>query len=167
MRALMIVVLTSAVLLARAAAGEECLIRINLEQKQLVLSGEKCDVKTFPIAVPRHDLGQLPWEGVVTAVEKNPSWYPTELTRKAYLKKKKIGLPKHVSHGDPRNAMGRGKITIRFLNTAVKNPIRIHGTNDESSIGKKVTRGCFRMKNEDIVRLIDSIRGKRVRIFIS
>lgn len=135
MRIFMVAVLISLTLLVRtAAAEEECLIRVNLEQKQLVLSGKKCDMKTFTIAVPRHDLKQLPWEGVITTAEKNPPWYPTESTRKAYLKKKKIELPKYVCHGDPRNAMGKGKITVQFLKPAVKNPIRIHGTNEESSI---------------------------------
>ncbi|MFP4973766.1 L,D-transpeptidase [Paenibacillus sp. CN-4] len=33
----------------------------------------------------------------------------------------------------------------------------IHGTNDPSSIGKEVSRGCIRMYNEDVLQLKDLV----------
>jgi hypothetical protein len=36
--------------------------------------------------------------------------------------------------------------------------IYIHGTNDESSIGRKASIGCIRMKNWDIIELFEHVR---------
>lgn len=42
----------------------------------------------------------------------------------------------------------------------------IHGTNDPSSIGKVVSRGCIRMYNRDVLELSRLVPiGTRVRIF--
>lgn len=41
----------------------------------------------------------------------------------------------------------------------------IHGTNDESSIGKQTTAGCIRMRNEDVIELYDIVpAGTEVEI---
>lgn len=41
----------------------------------------------------------------------------------------------------------------------------IHGTNDPSSIGRKVSHGCIRMYNEDVVKLSSLVPiGTRVTI---
>ncbi|MFC1548909.1 L,D-transpeptidase family protein [Candidatus Omnitrophota bacterium] len=41
----------------------------------------------------------------------------------------------------------------------------IHGTNDESSIGKQLTAGCVRMHNEDVIELYDIVpKGTVVEI---
>ena len=41
----------------------------------------------------------------------------------------------------------------------------IHGTNDESSIGKQLTAGCVRMHNDDVVELYDIVpKGTVVEI---
>jgi lipoprotein-anchoring transpeptidase ErfK/SrfK len=41
----------------------------------------------------------------------------------------------------------------------------IHGTNDESSIGKQSTAGCIRMHNDDVIELYDIVpRGTEVEI---
>lgn len=41
----------------------------------------------------------------------------------------------------------------------------IHGTNDPSSIGKAVSRGCVRMYNRDVMQLADMVpNGTRVTI---
>jgi len=41
----------------------------------------------------------------------------------------------------------------------------IHGTNDESTVGKAVSRGCIRLKNSDVIELFNRIpKGTRVEI---
>lgn len=60
--------------------------------------------------------------------------------------------------------MGKAKLVIDFENTHL--PVRIHGTNDESSIGRPITRGCIRLKNKDILHLINLIQGKQVYVII-
>ncbi len=41
----------------------------------------------------------------------------------------------------------------------------IHGTNDESTIGRQITSGCVRMKNEEVIELFNIVpRGTRVEI---
>ena len=35
---------------------------------------------------------------------------------------------------------------------------RIHGTNDPSSIGKQVSSGCIRLKNEDVIDLYSRVQ---------
>lgn len=43
--------------------------------------------------------------------------------------------------------------------------IGIHGTNDPGSVGRKSSRGCVRMRNEDLVELAERVEvGTRVRI---
>ncbi len=44
----------------------------------------------------------------------------------------------------------------------------IHGTNDESSIGRQATAGCIRMRNEDVIELYDIVpAGTEVEIIDS
>jgi hypothetical protein len=35
---------------------------------------------------------------------------------------------------------------------------RIHGTNDPSTIGQRVSSGCFRLANEDVIDLYNRVR---------
>ncbi|MCQ9206591.1 MAG: L,D-transpeptidase family protein [Omnitrophica bacterium] len=41
---------------------------------------------------------------------------------------------------------------LRWMGLSVEG-YGIHGTNDESSIGKYITKGCVRMRNEDVIEL--------------
>lgn len=55
---------------------------------------------------------------------------------------------------------GKGKIDGAYgpffirLNVPVYKGIGIHGTHDSLSIGTRVTEGCVRLRNEDIVKLV-------------
>ncbi len=40
---------------------------------------------------------------------------------------------------------------------SMKRFIYIHGTNEEYLIGKKVSKGCIRMRNDDIMKLFDKV----------
>lgn len=53
-----------------------------------------------------------------------------------------------IEHDDPQNPLGEYWIDLG-------DSYGIHGTNDESSIGKAESRGCIRMKNLDIADVYD------------
>ena len=54
-----------------------------------------------------------------------------------------------VPYGDARNMMGIGKIMLTFPASFSVKPLRIHGTPERDSIGKRVSGGCVRMYDED------------------
>jgi lipoprotein-anchoring transpeptidase ErfK/SrfK len=83
------------------------------------------------------------WSGVKSVERKAewPDWVPPAemLERQPYL-------PRFMA-GGPGNPLGARAM---YLGGTV---YRIHGTNQPSSIGKRVSSGCIRMLNEDVVDL--------------
>jgi lipoprotein-anchoring transpeptidase ErfK/SrfK len=83
------------------------------------------------------------WTGVKTIERKAewPDWIPPVemLNRQPYL-------PRFVA-GGPGNPLGARAM---YLSGTV---YRIHGTNDPSTIGKRVSSGCIRMLNDDVIDL--------------
>jgi lipoprotein-anchoring transpeptidase ErfK/SrfK len=104
----------------------------------LVLAGGKAI--RYSIGVGRDG---FTWSGVRTVERKAewPDWIPPEdmLRRQPYL-------PRFMA-GGPSNPLGARAL---YLGGTV---YRIHGTNDPSTIGKRVSSGCFRMLNNDVVDL--------------
>lgn len=148
-----------------AWAADEFLLAANIKEKILVIyDGNRNELRRYSIAVPQNDWLPLPLRGEVKKIEVNPWWRPTKATRTAYLKKKGVELPEIVPSDDPRNGMGKVKIVIAFENFNA--PIRIHGTNDPASIGKRISRGCIRMRNEDILALATIIKGLKTEVII-
>lgn len=135
----------------------EQLIVVDTLNHQLYLyethDNEKVLIETFSIASPKKGIVRPHGEGFVTAIEIKPWWYPTESTKKDYLERG-IVLPDAIPPGHRLNAMGTAKIVLSH--TTVKGSVyRIHGTENEASIGQDSSRGCIRMKNEDIDRLVN------------
>ena len=64
--------------------------------------------------------------------------YPNENDNKKYIKYKRKGLVPKDNEGQVKG-QGTG--------------IGIHGTNDPHSIGHKISSGCIRMHNEDVIML--------------
>ena len=71
----------------------------------------------------------------------------------------------------------KGRILPTFMEGGIENPLgaralylgstiyRIHGTNQAWSIGKAVSSGCIRMRNEDVMDLYDRVPvGARVKV---
>jgi lipoprotein-anchoring transpeptidase ErfK/SrfK len=104
----------------------------------LVLAGGKAI--RYSIGVGRDG---FTWSGVRSVERKAewPDWVPPEdmLRRQPYL-------PRFMA-GGPSNPLGARAL---YLGGTV---YRIHGTNDPSTIGKRVSSGCFRMLNRDVVDL--------------
>ena len=146
-----------------ATVWAEYLIKVDFIKVRLYLYEDGKEIGSFPVALPART-PKLPISGNVEGVEENPYWAPTKGTREYYFKKTGIELPELIRPGDPRNAMGKGKIRIVFNETHVNRTIRIHGTNDEKSIGRRISRGCIRMLNGDIKKLSETIRGKKTLV---
>lgn len=150
-----------------AEEKSEYLLIVDISKRNLTIylteDGET-EIASYLIAVPKNDWLPLPLIGEVKKTELNPLWYPTKKTRIAYLNKNGVELPEIIKPGDQKNAMGLAKIVVEFEN--FKTPIRIHGTNDPSSIGKRVSRGCIRMHNNQILELVEIIKGAKTKVII-
>jgi len=93
------------------------------------------------------------WAGV-KAIERKaewPDWHPPAemIARQPYLPR--------MTAGGPGNPLGARAMYIGGT------LYRIHGTNDPSTIGKRVSSGCIRLTNEDIIDLYNRVRiGSKV-----
>ena len=87
------------------------------------------------------------WNGVQTVARKAewPDWHPPAemIARQPYL-------PRFMA-GGPGNPLGARAM---YLGGTV---YRIHGTNDPSTIGKRVSSGCIRLTNEDVTDLYSRV----------
>ncbi len=149
------------------ASEYQYVVTVDLAQRNLSLSeikdGIENEIKKYPVAVPASDHIFPPiLIGDIIKIEFNPIWYPTEGTRESYFRRRGIELPTAIGPDDPRNAMGKVKIFVRF--DGINMPIRIHGTNVPSSIGKKISRGCIRLLNEDAVELAKIIQNTKTKV---
>ena len=93
------------------------------------------------------------WQGLVKISRKQewPDWRPPPemIERQPYL-------PRFMA-GGPGNPLGARAM---YLGATV---YRIHGTNQPETIGSKVSSGCFRLINPDVIDLFDRVPvGTRV-----
>ncbi|MFG3595505.1 L,D-transpeptidase [Bradyrhizobium sp. RDI18] len=87
------------------------------------------------------------WSGTQTITRKAewPAWTPPPqmIARQPYL-------PRHMA-GGPGNPLGARAM---YLGGTI---YRIHGTNDPSTIGSRVSSGCLRLTNEDVKDLYSRV----------
>jgi len=130
-------------------------IVVDTGKKQLFFAYDDELLLIYPIAVGREGKA---WRGSATierAVE-GPKWYPTA------EQKSRRKLPDMVPAG-PKNPLG--EFAFYLLQNGRDTLIRIHGTNVPSSIGRAVSDGCIRMRNEHIAELYGLIEvGASVRV---
>lgn len=108
---------------------------------------------------------ELVWKGKATVGRKVewPSWRPTadmiERNPTAY-EKYKDGMP-----GGPSNPLGARALYLYNAN-GQDTAIRIHGTTEPGSIGRAVSNGCLRMRNEAVMSLFDQVAiGTPVHVY--
>ena len=99
-------------------------------------------IKQYPVGTGKSD--KTP-EGkfVIDNKLKNPVWYSPD------------GI---YQFGDPKNVLG-----TRWIGFEDKKGLYgygIHGTTDPDSIGKEMSNGCVRLKNEDVEDLFDYVKTK-------
>jgi lipoprotein-anchoring transpeptidase ErfK/SrfK len=109
----------------------------------------------YPISVGRDG---FTWTGTerISRIASWPSWTPPP-----EMRQRQPGLPITVS-GGLINPLGAKAL---YLGNSI---YRIHGTNNERSIGRASSSGCFRMTNEHVTHLATLARiGTTVRVVAS
>ena len=99
---------------------------------------------------------ELVWKGRATVGRKVewPSWTPTQdmIKRKPQQYAKWAnGMP-----GGPQNPLGARALYL-YNAQGQDTAIRIHGTTEPGSIGRAVSNGCLRMRNEAVMALYDQV----------
>lgn len=137
-------------------------IVINLAELRLYYYPPgKNEVTVYPIGIGQLDSDTLTPTMVTTVSDKraNPTWTPTANIRARY-KAQGIDLPAVVPAG-PDNPMGHHAIRL----AAYGGVYLIHGTNADFGIGMRVSSGCIRLRDNDILALFSVITpGTRVNI---
>jgi len=93
------------------------------------------------------------WSGTekITRKAEWPGWTPpAEMIKRVREKEGRI-LPAHMP-GGPENPLGARAL---YLGSTL---YRIHGTNQPWTIGRAVSSGCIRMRNEDVTELYERAR---------
>jgi lipoprotein-anchoring transpeptidase ErfK/SrfK len=113
-------------------------IVINVSERRLYYALGDGRALVYRVAVGKQGFG---WTGQswVSAMTKDPTWYPTKRMQAE-------GAPKVVPPG-PKNPLGPRAIYLGW------SEYRIHGTNAPHTIGSASSSGCFRMLNADVTDL--------------
>jgi lipoprotein-anchoring transpeptidase ErfK/SrfK len=113
---------------------------INTRERFLYLVMPNGKAQRYGIGVGRPG---FTWAGVhkVTAKREWPDWTPP-----AEMRKRQPYLPAHMA-GGPNNPLGARAL---YLGSTL---YRIHGSNEPWTIGRAVSSGCIRMRNQDVIDL--------------
>ncbi len=133
-------------------AEEPGTIIVDTEGKKLyyVLAGKKA--YAYPISVGRDG---FTWSGTerISRITAWPSWTPPP-----EMHKRVPGLPITVT-GGLKNPQGARAL---YLGSTI---YRIHGTNNDRTVGRANSSGCFRLTNEHVVHLASIAKvGAKVRV---
>ena len=136
---------------------DNLVIVVNTKNNTMTVSGRGKKLvkvlKTYKVSTAKKDIKKPLGEGNVTSIALNPIWYPTEDTIQSF-KKRGIELPAIVPGGHKLNYMGSAKINLTHRVDG-KDTFRIHGTLSEKTIGSYESAGCIRMKNEEVIQLVE------------
>ena len=111
----------------------------------------------YPVGVGREG---FQWSGNSKIAMKRewPEWRPPQEMIEREAAKGHI-LPE-VMDGGPENPLGARAMYIAGT------MFRVHGTNNEASIGGAVSSGCIRMMNADVIDLYDRVKvGARIYVY--
>ena len=130
---------------------------IDTNQKFLYLVLDNGQARRYGVGVGKPG---FEWAGThkITRKAEWPDWRPpSEMI--AREKKKGRNLPSFVE-GGPQNPLGARAL---YLGSSL---YRIHGTNQPWTIGRAVSSGCIRMRNEDVMDLYERI-GVGTKVIVS
>lgn len=113
-------------------------IEINIAAKELRVYENDHVTHTYPVAIGQLAHQSIVMQNSIARIEWNPTWYPPDSD---WAKDAVITPP------GPKNPLGSVKIPL------ASGDIRIHGTNNEASVGRPASHGCFRMHNADVIAL--------------
>jgi lipoprotein-anchoring transpeptidase ErfK/SrfK len=125
-------------------------IIINASERHLYLVTGNGQARRYGVGVGKEGHA---WKGTekVTRKAEWPGWTPpAEMIKRVREKEGRI-LPAHMV-GGPENPLGARAL---YLGSTL---YRIHGTNQPWTIGKAVSSGCIRMRNEDVTDLYEQVK---------
>jgi len=125
-------------------------IVVDTGQRHLYLIQAGGKARRYGVGVGRPG---FQWAGTHTITRKAewPDWTPPPA-----MLKRKPDLPRHMD-GGPDNPLGARALYLGSTE------YRIHGSNEPWTIGKAVSSGCIRMRNEDVTDLYGRVGvGTRV-----
>ncbi|GAB3467801.1 L,D-transpeptidase family protein [Azotobacter salinestris] len=133
-------------------------IVINLaEYRMYYFPKDQNVVHTYPLGIGREGWGSPIAETRITGKVKDPAWYPPKSIREEHAADGDP-LPTVVPAG-PDNPLGPFKFTLGLSGYL------IHGSNKKFGIGMRVSHGCFRMLNHNVLQLASMVPvGTKVRI---
>ncbi len=117
-------------------------LEVDLAKRQLTVYRGGQVAETHSVAVGSKEWPTQTGEWKVKQVVFNPEWIPPDET---WAEER---LPRKP--GDPKNPLGMAQLVYDA-------PRSIHGTNAPSSIGKPVSHGSIRMRNDEIVKLATEV----------
>lgn len=120
-------------------------IVLNLPELRLFYFMPDGTVMTFPVGIGREGWQTPTGSTTVLLKRKDPTWIPPDS-----LREEDPDLPDFVPPG-PNNPLGQYALNIGMEG------IRIHGTNQPYSIGKRSSHGCIRLYPEDIETLFNAV----------
>jgi lipoprotein-anchoring transpeptidase ErfK/SrfK len=123
--------------------GATIVVRLN-ENRLYVYDGFEV-TRTFSVATAKPGWTTPNGDWTIYRKAENPTWYNPALDSWG------ADLPA-VIPGGPGNPMG-----TRALYITAPGLIRIHGTTDDSSIGRYASHGCIRMHNSEIEQLYEIV----------
>ena len=136
---------------------DNLVIVVNSKNNTMTVSGRGKKLvkvlKTYKVSTAKKDIKKPLGEGNVTSIALNPIWYPTEDTIQSF-KKRGIELPAIVPGGHKLNYMGSAKINLTHR-VVGEDTFRVHGTLSGKTIGSYESAGCIRMKNEEVIQLVE------------
>jgi L,D-transpeptidase ErfK/SrfK len=133
-------------------------IVINLAEYRLYYYPKNRDVVyTYPLGIGREGWNSPVANAHITAKTPNPGWYPPKSIREEHAADGDP-LPSYVPPG-PDNPLGPYKMGLSVPGYL------IHGSNKKFGIGMRVSHGCFRMLNHNVLKLASMVSvGTSVRI---
>jgi lipoprotein-anchoring transpeptidase ErfK/SrfK len=130
---------------------------VRTPERALYFVSGKGEAIRYSVGVGREG---MQWSGNSTIASKAewPSWTPpAEMIRREAAKGH--DLPPFME-GGPENPLGARAL---YIGGKI---YRVHGTNNEASIGGAVSSGCIRMMNADVIDLYDRVKiGARIYVY--
>lgn len=126
-----------------ADTAKDLAIEVDLSDRRLHVMKDGQHAADYPVAVGSSEWPTETGQWTIKQVVWNPEWIPPK--SESWAEDEEAKDP-----GDPDNPLGRVQLVYDL-------PRTIHGTNNPSSIGKAVSHGSIRMRNEDAITLAKRI----------
>ena len=130
---------------------------VKTPERALYFVSAKGEAIRYDVGVGREG---MQWSGNSSIVAKAewPSWTPPQVMIEREALKGHIIPP--FMEGGPGNPLGARAMYIGGR------MYRVHGTNNEASIGGAVSSGCIRMMNADVIDLYDRVKvGAKIYVY--